>query len=214
MVNRPDPNEMTRPRTSGAPTFGFPSEQNKTKDKLIKGSEIEGEVTHREVTQETDPDDWTIKLFWNDDPERPKWQLVITLQTKWCDPEIEGDDGKRRIFAKFKMLNAISEAVNEVGAPGVEVGGYLKVVHDAIIPPESKARSATKLYTATYTSLADRVASGATNVTLPVVEKEEEPAAEKPAPKASDPIDAEKALAAMNAITDPELRKKIGLPPL
>lgn len=218
MVNKPDPNELTRPRSSGAPTFGFPSKQNAAKNKLLEGSEIEGEVTHREVTQQTDPEDWTVKLFWDADPERPKWQLVITLQTKWRDPEIEGDDGKRRIFAKYKMLDAISDAVNEVGAPGVEVGGYLKVVHDDIIAPESKARSATKLFSATYTSLADRVASGATKVKPPVVKEEEpetkaEPVEEKATPATND-IDQEKAAAALAAITDPALRAKIGLPPL
>lgn len=212
MSNRPDPNALVKKRV-GAKTFNFPSKVSEDKQELLQGSEIEGEVLDREVTQQTDPDNDNAPLFWDAEQTKPKWQLVITLGTKLRDPQNPDDDGKRRIFAKYKMLDAISEAVEEAEAEGVEVGGYLKVEHHDIIPPEKKHkhRSPTKLFRAEYTTAADRlVQTGGT----PKVEEPEPAKAVDVETRGTDPatatIDPAAAAAALAALPE-ETRKALGL---
>lgn len=202
MTNRPSPDDLLGGR-KGAKTFNFPSKCSEDKQKLIKGSKIEGEVVEREVTQQVNPDDYNEKLYWDVEETKPKWQLVITLQTTLKeDPE---DDGKRRIFAKWHLLNAISGAVADAEAPGVEVGGYLVVDHNAITPPEKKHHSPTKLYEAEYTSAADRLVQKGGSAPA-----KEEPVVEVEEPAAPAGVDADAALAALAALT-PAQRKALGL---
>lgn len=68
--------------------------------------------------------------FWDDG--RPKMQLVVTLQTEERDGEIEGDDdfeddGRRKLYLRYKLKNAVSKAVRDAGADDLEIGGYLRV---------------------------------------------------------------------------------------
>lgn len=205
MSNRPNPKDLLK-RRKGAPTFNFPNEVNKKKDTLISGSEIEGKVVDTEVTQQTDPENDYAPKFWNDDPEKPMWQLVVTLATDLRDDA--EDDGKRRIFAKYKLLDAISDACEEAGVDNLEIGGYLHVVHDDIIPPDKPTRSATKLYTAKYTPVKSTILKDGGG------DPEKEPAikakATEPKEDESDGIDADAAAAVIAALT-PAQRKAIGL---
>ncbi|UVD40925.1 hypothetical protein [Mycobacterium phage Kashi_VT1] len=86
-------------------------------------------------------------LTWKDGS--PRMQLVVTVQTDLRDPEIEDDDGKRRLFVKGEMRKAVQKAVIAAGARGLDVGGELHVTYTGdgdkkgnLDPP--------KLYSATY----------------------------------------------------------------
>ncbi|WEW73713.1 hypothetical protein Nanz197_66 [Mycobacterium phage Nanz197] len=97
-------------------------------------------------------------LTWKDGS--PRMQLVVTLQTDLRDPEIEDDDGKRRLFVKGEMRKAVQKAVIAAGARGLDVGGELNVTYTGdgdkkgnLDPP--------KLYSATYKKPAPGAAAAA-----------------------------------------------------
>ncbi|MCX4474837.1 hypothetical protein OOK41_31755 [Micromonospora sp. NBC_01655] len=57
----------------------------------------------------------------------PKMQIVVTLQTDQRDPANEQDDGKRRLHISPRMMSPVREAVQRIGAKGLEIGGRLAV---------------------------------------------------------------------------------------
>ncbi|MEU4367531.1 hypothetical protein [Micromonospora chersina] len=57
----------------------------------------------------------------------PKMQIVVTLQTDERDPANEHDDGKRRLHIPPRMMACVREAIQRVGAKGLEIGGRLAV---------------------------------------------------------------------------------------
>ncbi|ASR85076.1 hypothetical protein SEA_PHELPSODU_67 [Mycobacterium phage PhelpsODU] len=97
-------------------------------------------------------------LEWKDGS--PRMQLVVTVQTDLNDPEIEDDDGLRRLFVKGEMRKAVQKAVIAAGAKGLDVGGQLFVTY--IGDGEKKGNlSAPKLYRAEYTKPAAGAAPAA-----------------------------------------------------
>lgn len=122
----------------GAPTAKFPQ----------PGAFISGRITERpKVEQQRDIKDGSLK-FWSDGGKM--MQLVVTVQTDLRDPEIEDDDGKRRIFVKGVMKNAVADAVRAVGGKGLEVGGTLTVTytHDGVA--KQRGFDPPKQYSAQY----------------------------------------------------------------
>lgn len=125
----------------GAPSASFPT----------PGTKIGGTITETPtVQQQRDPADGKPK-FWDDG--NPMMQLVVTIQTGLRDPSIEDDDGRRRLFVKGQMKNAVSDAVRAAGAPGLQVGGTLDVAytHDG---EAKRGLNAPKQYKARYTPAA------------------------------------------------------------
>ncbi|MFI6228907.1 hypothetical protein ACIBCR_16510 [Micromonospora echinospora] len=57
----------------------------------------------------------------------PKMQILVTLQTDERDPADQQDDGKRRLHIPPRMMAPVREAVQRVGAKGLEIGGRLAV---------------------------------------------------------------------------------------
>ncbi|MEV4384377.1 hypothetical protein AB0J68_01410 [Micromonospora sp. NPDC049580] len=57
----------------------------------------------------------------------PKMQIVVTLQTDQRDPADADDDGKRRLHIPPRMMAPVREAIQKVGAKGLEIGGRLAV---------------------------------------------------------------------------------------
>lgn len=126
----------------GAPSAKFP----------IPGTVLSGRITERPtVEQQRDIKDGS-KKFWNDG--NPMMQLVVTVQTDERDPQSEDDDGRRRLFVKGQLKNAIADAVRTAGARGLEVGGTLTVTytHDGVA--SQRGFSAPKQYTAQYVAAA------------------------------------------------------------
>lgn len=113
----------------------------------VVGAGVGGRVT--EQPQERQQTDFKSRdpLTWPDGS--PKMQWVITMQTDRRDDE--DDDGRRRLFAKGQMLEAIRRAVRDAHAKDIVADGFLTVTYvgdgeladDALTPP--------KVYEATYT---------------------------------------------------------------
>lgn len=122
----------------GAPSAKFPA----------IGTTYTGRITEQpEVQQQRDFTTSELK-FWKDGA--PMMQLVVTIQTSQRDAAIsDDDDGKRRLFIKGQMRQAIADAVRTAGGRGLEVGGTLTVTytHDG---PRQGNFSPPKQYTAIY----------------------------------------------------------------
>ncbi|MGW2582976.1 hypothetical protein ACWCYZ_16845 [Streptomyces virginiae] len=126
----------------GAPTAKFPT----------AGITIGGRVTERPTVEQQRDIKTGEKKFWSDG--NPMMQLVVTVQTEQRDPAIEDDDGRRRLFVKGQLKNAIADAVRMTGARGLEVGGTLAVTYTHDGTPSGPGMSPPKQYTARYTAAA------------------------------------------------------------
>lgn len=126
----------------GAPTAKFPT----------PGTTVSGRITQKPTVEQQRDIKTGDPKFWSDG--NPMMQLVVTVQTELRDPTIDEDDGRRRLFVKGVMKNAIADAVRNAGARGLEVGGTLAVTytHDGVA--KERGMSPPKQYTATYTPAA------------------------------------------------------------
>jgi hypothetical protein len=115
---------------------------------LTIGTVHEGEIVAMKKSQQTDVD--TRKpLFW--DNGDPKMQVVITIQTEENDPEFEDDDGRRRLYLKYKMADAVRDAIKAAEAEdGLQLGGWLGVEFVKQDKPASRAKSGVKHFEAWY----------------------------------------------------------------
>lgn len=126
----------------GSPTAKFPS----------FGTTVAGRITEPpQVQQQRDVQSGQPK-HWPDG--NPMMQLVVTVQTDQRDPALAEDDGRRRIFVKGQMKNAVQDAVKLAGARGLEVGGYLSVTYSHDGQKSNPAFSAPKQFRAQYTPAA------------------------------------------------------------
>jgi hypothetical protein len=126
----------------GAPTAKFPT----------PGTTVGGRITEQpKVEQQRDIQTGEAKIWSNGDP---MMQLVVTVQTDQRDPAIEDDDGRRRLFVKGQMKNAVSDAVRQAGGKGLEVGGTLQVRYTHDGEQTKRGFSAPKQYAANYTPAA------------------------------------------------------------
>lgn len=123
----------------GAPTAKFPT----------PGTVIGGRITEPPTVEQQRDIQTGEKKFWSDG--NPMMQMVVTVQTDQRDPAIEDDDGRRRIFVRAQMKNAIADAVRAAGARGLEVGGILRVRYSHDGEPKKVGFSAPKQYDAHYT---------------------------------------------------------------
>jgi hypothetical protein len=164
----------------GAPTAKFPQ----------PGVTVGGRITETpKVEQQRDIQSGEAK-FWNDG--NPMMQLVVTVQTDQRDPSIEDDDGRRRIFIKGQMKNAVADAVRQAGAKGLEVGGTLHVRYTHDGEQKNRGFSPPKQYAAKYTAAAQNELGATTPA----------PAAAPPAPSpAGDPWATAAAPAGVNTVT-------------
>lgn len=123
----------------GAPTASF----------LTIGTVHQGRIRSYEKSQQRDMQTGE-KKFWDDG--EPMWQIVFTLETDERDPELDGDDGVRRIFAKAQMLQAIRDAIKRSGHRTEIRGGHLAVKYDADGEARTRGFSAPKIYKAQFTA--------------------------------------------------------------
>jgi hypothetical protein len=126
----------------GAPTAKFPA----------FGTTVGGRITEKPTVEQQRDIKTGEKKFWSDG--NPMMQLVATVQTDQHDPAIEEDDGRRRLFVKGQLKNAIADAVRAAGAPGLEVGGILSVTYTHDGAASGPGMSPPKQYTARYTAAA------------------------------------------------------------
>ena len=86
--------------------------------------------------------------FWPDG--NPKVQLAVTLQTDQHDPTQADDDGRRRVYIKNQMRQAVVEALRKANAKALEVGGTLTVTYSADGVAKQRGFNAPKQYTVQY----------------------------------------------------------------
>lgn len=128
-----DPNDFL---TGG----GVPSAKFPTIGTLVKGT-----VLDFEMTQQTDLDG--NKKTW--DNGDPMMQLVVTLQTEDRDADITDDEGKRKLYVKGQMRNAIGEALKKAGAR-LEKGATLAVKYTADGEVAKRGHNPPKQYVAAF----------------------------------------------------------------
>ncbi|MFJ8791430.1 hypothetical protein [Streptomyces sp. NPDC102462] len=126
----------------GAPTAKFPT----------PGTVVGGHITEQPSVEQQRDIQTGDKKFWADG--NPMMQLVVTVQTDQRDPSIEDDDGRRRIFVKGQMKNAVADAVRQAGGRGLEVGGILRVRYSHDGEQKQRGFSPPKQYEAHYTPAA------------------------------------------------------------
>ncbi|MFH9816177.1 hypothetical protein [Streptomyces sp. NPDC017230] len=122
----------------GAPTAKFPT----------PGTVIGGRITEPPQLEQQRDIKSGEKKFWADGD--PMMQLVVTVRTDERDPAIEDDDGKRRLFIKGQMKNAVSDAVREANGKGLEVGATLHVRYSHDGQARERGMSPPKQYVAKY----------------------------------------------------------------
>jgi hypothetical protein len=99
------------------------------------------------MQQQRDMVSGELKWWENGDPME---HMVVTLQTDLRDPQIDDDDGRRRLYIKFNMRNAVREAVKKAGAKGLGVGGKLQVTFTSEGEPTARGLNPPKFYEAQY----------------------------------------------------------------
>lgn len=122
----------------GAPTAKFPT----------VGTVVGGQITEPPTLEQQRDIKTGDKKFWSNGD--PMMQMVVTVQTDQRDHAIEDDDGKRRIFIKSHMKNAVADAVRAAGGKGLEVGGTLWVRFTSELPANGPGMSPAKQYEAKY----------------------------------------------------------------
>lgn len=128
------------PRGGGAPSFDF--------DGRI-GNGVIGTIVKMEKVQQTKQGEPDTKLWFDEAKTRPRMQLNVTLQTdlrNWegvtnipkgdNDQPKPGseDDGKRRVYLKFKSQQAVGDALRKAGEKTPRLGGRLGLKLTAISP--------------------------------------------------------------------------------
>lgn len=122
--------------SAGVPSAKFPD----------IGTKVEGRILRYELTQQKDLDG-NLKTF---DSGEPMMQIVFTLDTGVIDPDIEGDDGTRKVYAKAQMLQAVREAVKKTGHRGRLTGGILGVKYVRDGEATKRGFNAPKIYAAKF----------------------------------------------------------------
>ena len=139
-----DPNQNTSDPNNFLMGGGVPSAAF-----LKVGASVSGTICEPPVLRQQRDIQTGAPKSWDDGS--PMMQLVITLQTDERDAKIEDDDGRRRIYVKFNMKNAVADAVRRAGGKGLEVGGKLTVKYVKDGEQTKKGFNPPKLYEATYT---------------------------------------------------------------
>lgn len=112
------------------------------------GDSVSGALLDAEVAPVTSP----TGEVQTDANGNAKQQIIYTLQTDERDPEIEDDDGQRRVFAKWAIQRAISNCLAEMGLSrqGLQEGGILTITHSGTQPASKRGYNDIKLYEASY----------------------------------------------------------------
>jgi hypothetical protein len=127
----------------GPPSAKFP----------VLGYENAGRIVGKPTVEQQRDYDTDEPLYWADG--KPRWQIVVTLATGERDPEINDDDGLRRLFIKGQMKTAVQTALKAAKADGLEDGGHLTVTYTADGAQPNPKKNPPKQYTARYITAAN-----------------------------------------------------------
>jgi hypothetical protein len=132
-VNLPDPNDLLSSKS--VPSVSF-------KDAKV-GDSFTGTITNLETAQVRNYDSGEPE-FWDDG--KPKLQIVVTLDTDYIDPELEGDDGTRKVYLAGQKLTAAKQAMKEAGIQKLEKGFKFTISYVGTKPSSNKKYNDVKLY--------------------------------------------------------------------
>lgn len=132
-VALPDPNSLLT--VQSVPSISF-------KDAKI-GDSYTGTITNLETAQ--------VRNFETGDPEfwedgNPKLQIVVTLATDYLDPDVEGDDGTRKVYLFGQKLQAAKTAMKDAGVAKLEKGFKFTIKFAGEKPSSNKKYNNVKLY--------------------------------------------------------------------
>lgn len=93
--------------------------------------------------------------YWDREKTRPKMQVAVTLDTAERDPQDANDTGKRTLWVvedgrSGSILSAIRQAVHQVGAGTIDIGGQLTVTFSGFDPNSKNPANPRKVYSASY----------------------------------------------------------------
>lgn len=93
--------------------------------------------------------------YWDREKTRPKMQVAVTLDTSERDPQDANDTGKRTLWVvedgrSGSILSAIRQAVHQVGAGTIDIGGQLTVTFSGFDPNSKNPANPRKVYSASY----------------------------------------------------------------
>lgn len=121
----------------GAPAAKFPN----------VGDKLQGRVLSQKKQQSKDMATGELKVW---DDGSAMYEIVFTIQTDQRDPELEDDDGTRRLFARGQMLKAIGDALRKARWSSSLVGGTLGVKYARDGEATRRGFSAPKIYAALF----------------------------------------------------------------
>jgi hypothetical protein len=129
----PDPNSLLTAQS--VPSISF-------KDAKV-GDAYTGTITNLETAQ--------VRNFETGDPEywedgNPKLQIVVTLATDYLDPDVEGDEGNRKVYLFGQKLQAAKQAMKEAGVTKLEKGFIFTIKYAGEKPSSNKKYNNVKLY--------------------------------------------------------------------
>jgi hypothetical protein len=129
----PDPNSLLTAQS--VPSISF-------KDAKV-GDAYTGTITNLETAQ--------VRNFETGDPEfwedgNPKLQIVVTLATDYLDPDVEGDDGTRKVYLFGQKLQAAKTAMKDAGVTKLEKGFVFTIKFAGEKPSSNKKYNNVKLY--------------------------------------------------------------------
>jgi len=111
------------------------------------GDTVLGKVIERELRVQTDIDDPTITLYWDPDTrQRPKMQLVATLETHEPDETDENDTGLERLYIKGYMQNDFTNALRKARMRDLTPGTWVQVEFASEDAPKRRGMSGARHY--------------------------------------------------------------------
>lgn len=150
------------------------------------GVTVAGTITAKPTTQQQTDFDSGEPKFWDDG--RPMLQVVVDLRTDLRDPDIEDDDGTRRLYVRGKHLTAaVRDAVRKAGGKALEVGAELAVTYVGDDAPKRRGASGAKQYRAEYRPAAETALGGGEPAGAPA--EAAPPAAPQPAAASGGELD-------------------------
>lgn len=110
------------------------------------GDVAQGIIFKRQRLQEQDDDGNVVLNDWG----KPKPLVVLWIATSLRDPEVEDDDGARRLWLKGNGLWTLQNFIRENGLKAPQVGGKVKVWVESLKPNTNPKRKPMKVHGAMY----------------------------------------------------------------
>jgi hypothetical protein len=129
----PDPNDLLGTRSIPALSF---------KDAKV-GTAYTGTITDLRTVQVRSYDSGEPE-YWDDG--KPKLQIEVTLATEYLNPELEDDDGTRRVFLFGQKLAAAKQEMKSKGFSKLEKGMQFTITFSGEKPASNKKYNNVKLY--------------------------------------------------------------------